>query len=301
MKHPSVGKIINMKTLIILTDFSKTARNAATTALEIAIQLHSNVLLVNSYLLPLAIFSAEAEGRALMDSALIAAVSETGLKKEARRLKRLLNAKSDLIQKPEINILSAIDSVNQTVQTLSKSMQISMMVVGAHHTWLPFIFSAIDLKQLLAQLNYPLLIIPKNHSGITIKNFVFAADFGTDNHPLLHHLLDYAKLFNFQIHLCHVSPSVFIPDFIEEDKVANFERYIAILGQGKISFTVVKSNHVAKAINACCVAIGADLLGIIYHPHGMGWKMLHENHSAKLIRNQKLPLIIFPTTCLAPI
>lgn len=73
-----------MKKIIVLTDFSATARNAANTALNIAILLNCDVLLINSFFLPFAIFTAEAEGRSMVDTALIASASQDSLKKSQK-------------------------------------------------------------------------------------------------------------------------------------------------------------------------------------------------------------------------
>jgi len=283
-----------MKTLIILTDFSKNARNAANAALEIAVKLNSKLLLVNSYLMPVAVVSAESEGRGMIDTSLITSASTSGLKKEARRLKALLNKMTVTIRKPEVGYLATMDSIHDVVKILSEKLQISMMVIGAHETSLPRLFSEINLQALLGQLSYPLVIIPKNHRDFAIKNVVFATDLDEEDLSMLRKIDNCGRTFGFHLHVCHVSSTPFVPDFNEEDKVAWFQHHVALLGQGNITFTNLKGRSLAKAMNNFNASIGADLLAIIYHPHSLAWKLLHENHSAKLIRNQKLPLLIFP-------
>lgn len=283
-----------MKTLIVLTDFSKTARNAANASLEIAMRLNADILLVNSYLMPFALFSVEGEGRSLIDLSIIASVSEAGLKKEARRLKSLLKSKTQVVKKPQINLLSSIESITETIKNINKTTQISMMIMGVHQTSLPEIFSAIDMNSLLNELSYPLLIIPKNNPGFPISNFVFATDFNKEDLPVLRRLTQLAKIFGFQTHVCHVTSPVFIPDFLAEEKALRFERHMAILSQGAIQFTELKGKNVAKELNRFNSTIGADMLGIIHHPHSLGYKLFHNGHTAKLIKHQKLPLLIFP-------
>ena len=283
-----------MKKIIVLTDFSKTARNAANSAIEIAMQFPSDILLVHSYLLPFAIFASEAEGRSLVDSALIASSSEIGLKKEARRLKRLVDTRTWASPKPQVDTYSSMESVSAMVKTLSKSVQVSMLIMGKHHSSLPMIFSAVDLDPLLKQIKYPLLIIPTNHRAFPISNFVFATDLGRDDLAVLRVIQDYAKAFKFSIHVCHVSKPVFIPDFIEEDSVAKLTNRVALMGQGNITFTNLKGRSVARALNKFNQTIGTDMLGIIYNPHSLAYKLLNGSHTSKLVKSQQLPLIIFP-------
>jgi nucleotide-binding universal stress UspA family protein len=284
-----------MKKLILLTDFSKTARNAANIAVEMAIELQLDILLVNSYLAPFAIFAAEGEGRSLLDSGLIASASEEGLKKEARRLRRIVNPKTQLTPKINIETIATLETINQAIKSLTKSFDVQILVIGVHETTLPVIFSAIDLDQLLRQLKCPLLIVPKKFRNLKINDFVFASNLGEEDLAVLNKISSYAKFLKFNIHVCHVSAPVFVPDFLEEDKVRKFEHNVALLGQGNISFTNLKGKNIAKTLNEFNALTGADMLGIIYNPHSFGWKLFHDSHTAKLIRNQQLPLMIFPS------
>ncbi|SFH12194.1 universal stress protein [Pedobacter insulae] len=283
-----------MKTIIVLTDFSKAARNAANASVDIALQLRADILLLNSYLIPFAVFSMEGEGRTMVDTSLIASTSESGLKKEARRLRRLINTRNVVEQKPNITIHSSIDSIGHTLKNLNSSIQIEMLVIGVHQTSLPLIFSAIDFEPLLKQIHYPMLIMPRNHKGFLIQDFVFATDLKNEDLIALRLMRSYAKAFGFRIHVCHVSKPVFVPDFIEEDKVQKFGHHIALLGEGNITFTNLKGRNVVKTLNEFTRSIQADMIGITHNPHSFGWKLLNDTHTSKLIRHQKLPMVIFP-------
>ncbi|RYG54179.1 MAG: hypothetical protein EOO01_02285 [Chitinophagaceae bacterium] len=285
----------NMKKLIILTDFSKTARNAANIAVEMAIELQLDILVVNSYLAPFAIFAAEGEGRSLLDSRLIATSSEEGLKKEARRLRRIANSQSRSGAKISIDTISTLETLNQAIKTLMKTIEVQLVVIGVHETALPVFFSGMDIDQLLRQLICPVLIVPRKFKALKVDDFVFASNLGAEDLSLLREGISYAKTFGFNIHVCHVSKPVFVPDFIEEDNVRRFEHRVALLGEGNITFTNLKGKNLTKTLNEFNKSISADMLGIIYNPHSIAWKLLHGNHSPKLIRNQQLPLMIFPS------
>lgn len=283
-----------MKKLIILTDFSKTACNAANIAVEIAIKLQLDILVVNSYLAPFAIFAAEGEGRSLIDSGLIAASSENGLKKEARRLRRLVESRPQSGAKLSIDTISTLETVNQATKTLMNTIEVQLVVIGVHETALPIFFSGMDIDQLLRQVICPVLIVPRKFKALKVDDFVFASNLGVDDLSILRELTTYAETFNFNIHVCHVSKPVFVPDFIEEDNVRRFEHHVAMLGQGNITFTDLKGKNLTKTLNEFNKSIAADMLGISYKPHSFIWKLLYGSHSPKLIRNQQLPLMIFP-------
>lgn len=283
-----------MKKIIVLTDFSKTARNAANAAVEIACQLNANILLVNSYLLPFTVFAMEGEGRTLIDSSLISSVSETGLKNETRRLRRIIDAKIGLSKKILVESLSSIESIHQTMIELNRSAQVAMVVMGVHQSSFPVMCSAIDLESLLSLMDCPILILPNKHQGFPIKNFVFATNLADGDIAVLARMLSLAKSFDFHIHVCHVSKSGFVPDFNEEDKVQKFMHDTIKFNDRRISFTILKSLHIVKTLNEFSKSINADMIGIIYNPHSLGWKLFHQSHTSKIIKHQYLPLLIFP-------
>lgn len=287
-----------MNTILVFTDFSKTARAAANFATELACRLDAAILLINSYQLPFALFSAETEGRSMVDSAQIAAASDSGLKKEARRLRRFVDKQTSTAAQPKITTLASIESLTQTLKNLNHALPISMLVMGVHHTSLPVLFSAIDLEALLKQVSYPVLIIPKNCQSPPIADFVFATDLGDEDLSFLRSIEPFARTHKFSIHVCHIAKPVFVPDFIQEDKIMKFERHVAMLGHGNITFTVLKGNNIKKTLNEFNASIGADMLGIIYYPHSFVYKALNGSNTARLARNQRLPLLIFPANLL---
>ena len=287
-----------MKTIIVLTDFSKASRNAANSAIKIAEQFHLDILLVHSYLFPFASSLAVAEGRSLVDSSLLASDSQVGLKKEVRRIKRLMDKNTNSSFKPIIKVYSSIESVPQAISKLAGSFEISLMIIGSHHTTYPSIFSAIDIETLLDNQHCPILIVPKHHSCNHISDLVFATDLHHDSLKLLRSIKTYAKAYHFRIHVCHVSKPVFVPDFIEEDKISKFTANVAFMGRNNITFTDLKGRNVGRALDEFNQTIGADMLAIIYNPHSFAYKLLHGDHTSKLVKKQKLPLLIVPSTLL---
>lgn len=285
----------NIRKIIVLTDFSKTARNAANIALEMAIKLQLDILVVNSYLAPFAIFAAEGEGRSLLDSGLIDTSSEEGLKKEARRLRRFVNSRPQSGAKISIDTISTLETVNQTIKTLMKTIEVQLVVIGVHETALPIFFSGIDIDQLLGQVICPVLIVPRKFKALKVDDFVFASNLDVEDLSILRELTTYAKTFSFNIHVCHVSKPVFVPDFIEEDNVRRFDHRVALLGQGNITFTDLKGKNLTKTLNEFNKSIAADMLGISHKPHSFVWKLLYGSHTPKLIRTQQLPMMIFPS------
>ncbi|MBO9672563.1 MAG: universal stress protein [Sphingobacteriaceae bacterium] len=283
-----------MKKLIVLTDFSKTARNAANIALEIAINVHLDVQLVNSYLTPFAIFAAEGEGRTPFDVSLIAVASENGLKKEVKRLCKIMDSKPRGAQKTVVETISTLEPLPDIIGRLTKSNEVKLVVAGVHESTLPFIFSGMDAHQLLKGLNCPLLIVPKTFRHLVVNNLMFASNAGRSDLEIIDKLYSCSRNHNVHFCVCHVSKPVFVADFNEEDRILKFGHELSKIGRGGICLNELQGANLVKSLNRFVAARDIDMIAIAYYSHSFGWELFHENHVSKLIKNQRLPMLIFP-------
>lgn len=89
------------KTILVLTDFTNSALNAADYALFLASQLKTNILLYHSYYIP----ATESECLQITNYKLLAETSKSNLEKEMNRLNISLKASGSNF-KPQIDYLS---------------------------------------------------------------------------------------------------------------------------------------------------------------------------------------------------
>jgi len=283
-----------MKTILVLTNLSKSAKNAANVALTIAAKTNANVLLLNSYLAPFAILSSEAEGRTMENYELIEKISEKELIKETKRLRKRLASMANLSHQPTINFVNSTDSLTHAIKHILHSYQVSLIVMGARSTALASLFSAVDLNGLLHNIHCPLLLVPSKYQAATVKNLVYATDLAAVDKTYIQQIANYAEMYQFHVHVCHVSAPAFIPDFKEEDEVTSFLSAIQRQEFGHLSFAHVQGKDVAKTLDQLCKKVGADALCVTYRPHGFSWQLLHQSTANKLTKNQQLPLVIMP-------
>ncbi|KEQ28207.1 universal stress protein [Pedobacter antarcticus] len=118
----------DLKTIIVLTDFSSCARNAAEYSLVLAGKFQANLLLFHSYFIPVSTFDnwPDTDYPALRENSL------SKLKREAERLNQL-TAASENVYQPKIECLVEGGSLADNITNLiTERENILMVVMGGY-------------------------------------------------------------------------------------------------------------------------------------------------------------------------
>jgi nucleotide-binding universal stress UspA family protein len=152
--HPS-----SMKYILVLTDFSKSAINAAGYAAHLAERLHVNLLLFNSYLIPDLGF----DSWKFADISLLSKGSENKLLIEAERLRsNIKNIRGSF--KPEIESISSEGEIAENVKTIIQERKnISMVVMGGWQlTNNDDALFGMEITKVLKKVKCPTIIVPES-------------------------------------------------------------------------------------------------------------------------------------------
>lgn len=144
------------KTILVLTDFTKSALNAADYALFLATQLRTNVLLFHSYDISVSEF------KSLQINDYLAETSKSNLKKEVIRLKSAIKPSVSNF-KPHIDYLSESGSVEENVcSIIDKKKNVLMVVMGGFkaHSNNDFLFGT-AIKAVVSRARCPAVIVPE--------------------------------------------------------------------------------------------------------------------------------------------
>lgn len=148
----------NKRTILVLTDFSSCARNAADYALVLAGKFNANILLFHSYFVPVSAF----DSWPTKDYPMLLERSMVRLGEEADRLKELLaSAKSIFV--PVIDCLSDGGTVADNVANLiAERPQILMVVMGGYRARNndDFLFGT-AISEVLGKAKCPAVIVPE--------------------------------------------------------------------------------------------------------------------------------------------
>ncbi|MBB5638388.1 MULTISPECIES: universal stress protein [Pedobacter] len=146
------------KTILVLTDFTKSALNATDYALFLAVQLKTNMLLFHSYY----ISGSEFESSQIVDYELLAQISKLNLEKEMNRLNTVINADTKNF-KPRIDYLSEGGGVVENVcSIIDKKKDILMLVMSGFksHSNDDVLFGT-EITEVVSKARCPAVIVPE--------------------------------------------------------------------------------------------------------------------------------------------
>jgi len=137
-----------------------------------------------------------------------------------------------------------------------------------------------------------LLVVPFCSKYRPVKNIVFATDLKklNDYHQYLHDVINYAKIFDSNIHFIHISSK----DKAEEWGNSNTYRLVmhAIKKNKRHVFKSLHGKQIIESVNKYVKECNADLLVVVKHQHYFLDSIFHESLSNEISLNSKVPVLV---------
>ncbi|MGY0036472.1 universal stress protein [Pedobacter sp. NJ-S-72] len=287
-------RTINKKSILVLTDFSEYSKNAAESALSLAIKMKVNIILLDIYPVPSVLSSTEVPFP-IEYYDIAKQKSINSLRKKKIRLQSILKKNSDLLITPDLICLNEGHSFSTMGHWIKKKKNIILVIMGGrHHQGSDILFGS-SINAIIGKSNCPVLLISEELLSDTIKTIVFATDLAIEDMKQLKLLTEKADLFKFHIHVCHISPpDQIVINFNEEYHLSEFIQEMGKLTFKKISFKNIQGKNIVQDLIAFNEEIHSGLLVLIHKKHSFLWKLFHKSNAKGLIRNQKSPLLILP-------
>ncbi len=275
-----------MKTILVLTDFSKKAENAALYALKLAEKTHANILLFHLIGQMQAVNVPEAGSWLVEDYEIFKNESLRGL----LYLKDTLETNHDPAAfKPTIHWFNEIGpDLACTIAAIVQSEQIDLVVMGARgNDVLSHLFYGSDTSGVLGHAGCPVLFVPPGCSCDNIKTIVFANDFKEDYTQAVHFVTSLAKACNSHIILTHFGPYD-NEAFHSLDLIKSAHQY------AHVSSRLLPLENFGEQLTHFATAANADVVVTIHH-HGLTLdKLLGGSKSKKMLNQNEVPLLVLP-------
>ncbi|MDB5122636.1 MAG: universal stress protein UspE [Mucilaginibacter sp.] len=286
-----------MKTILVLTDFSFGANNAAHYALKLAQKIRANLLLCNVFLLP----SNEPLGGQVLWSTesydTLAERSKNGLNKLAGHLKRQMN--NDVAGgefRPAIKQSSVSGVFTALLDEIVSSHEILITVVGTHGTsGLSGFLQGNHVQNLIEKANCPVLIVPSRIVFNGYKKIVFATDMTGSDIDVLHSLSGFARYVNAEILVTHVFENK--TNAKESTKAEVFLKMISSkINYPRIFYREIKSESVSTSIDWLSEHIDVDLLVVVHRKRNFFQILFEASVTQKLADHLTKAMLVFPFT-----
>jgi nucleotide-binding universal stress UspA family protein len=268
-----------MKTIILATDFSNTATNAANYAVKLAEKLHTDILLVNVFeILP-------NYGEVLIDVNVENLTKDANTDLQALKVELIRNTKTLVNIKTEVRLGIFFNEL----ATLCDELKPYAVVFGSQgKTATERFFFGGHVLHAMRELNWPIIAVPPKAYFKEIYKIGLAYDFKVAiDETIITQVLRTANDFNAEIHVLNAEKEAeFNADYVTMS--GKLERSLKPF---QLKYHFLASNDTDESVINFVDKNYINLLIIMPKHHSIIDKLLHKSHSKELILHSHVPIL----------
>ncbi len=285
-----------MKTILIPTDFSESAQNAAYYALHLAKVLKANLTLCHAFIVPSEVATEYVdwplyEYSEIKDST----VKQLSLFADKLKVQFKHDADTKLSPLPEIYCESEVGTVSDMIDKLIKDPKQTMIVLGmvGMNAVIRFIFGSTS-SHLINHARVPILLIPSKTKFVSIKRIAFATDFNNDDIEVIRSLAGFAGRYDAELVITNVK------DEWEDNKEhQQKERLFLCKLIAEIDYSQLLIKHIASVdiddgLELLSSKHQIDMMVMVHKKVSVLDHLLKGSHSQTLAKHIKIPLMVIP-------
>lgn len=285
-----------MKKILVPTDFSQPAHNAARYAVNLAKGLKANVALCHAIFVPAESPFAAQSPWPIEDYSSLKKQSTHELNVLAHQLKNEEGlSKYEEQDTPKIEYVSEADSVEDIVRTLVEEQNIHLVVMGltGKGNLMRHILGSNSLG-VLNMATFPVLLVPECAAFKSIGKIAFATDLGVGDIDIIHSLSGFARHFAAEILITHVSREK-VDHEEHEKKINNFISDVTCkVNYNKIYYRHISEGSVDSGLSWLVENSGIDILVMVHRQRSFFSGLFKSSHTKTLAKHIQIPLFIFP-------
>ncbi len=279
-----------MKTILVLTNFSKKSENAANAALKIAISTKSEILLFYSVIHPETtpdIFKNSVEEYDLLHNEITTYFNElTG------RLKRQLKERNAEEFKPPIRILRATGDLGMSVSEVVAANNIWMVIMGAKESdngLSNFLFGSCPFK-VINNVLCPVLLIPEKTDLDDIQKMAIVTDNISFDAETADFLTEFTKPYSPKLIMTQVASD---SDNLVEVHAEGSNKTPGSSRPGLLN-SLIRENIIKTDLEAFVNEDDVDILAIVHKKDGLFRQIFHSGFINTLLNYNQQAILIFP-------
>ncbi|WOK06237.1 universal stress protein [Imperialibacter roseus] len=274
---------MNIKNILVPTDFSPCSKNAVRIAVDLSKKLGAKIHLINAIHVPTP--HMDIGGQAMIEPMLEEYEEEVDKKFDA--LDEEIPGLKDVKHDHRAYVSFTIDAIYTAMETKKIDM-IVMGTKGSHDT-LEKLLGGVS-SEVIRIADVPVLVVPEAIKKFNPKKIVFAADFNKiESIGRLSPLKDIAELFEAEITIVNVTEDDKFPfsRLVESFKVDKFLKNI------KHSFETTKNDDVRAGLFEFAEKNSADMIVMMPRKHSLFEKIFKSSVTKKVAMGVKVPLLTF--------
>lgn len=268
-----------MKTILVATDFSHSARNAAKYAADMAVAVNAKVLLLHVYQIPVTYL----EVPVLVNEEAIRNEAEANIKK----LKEELVGKTagKITVETEVRMGTFFHELKETCKEVDPYAVIlgSQGTTAAEH-----FFFGTHAVYTTKNLRWPVITVPQTARFAAIKKIGLACDFSkvVDTTPV-DEIKKLVTDFNAELHVLNTGKKTeFAPDVIFESGLLQ-----EMIGKLNPNYHFITDERTDESIMEFAEKNHIDLLVVLPKRHSLVDKMINKSHTKQLVLHSHVPVL----------
>jgi nucleotide-binding universal stress UspA family protein len=283
-----------MKNILVATDFSVPAENAAHYAIQLAKYLKADITLCNAYKVPSAAPMAAQVAWPLIDEEDVVTESHGSLTQLVEKLSSTACSIKDQFC-PQVTFESEEGRVFEVVQEVVKRKKIDLVVMGMAGAGQIIQWAlGSNSKEMIDEAEFPVLYVPFRAKFRAIRKIAFTTDLSIDDFEPLQFLCNMAKELGAEVIVYNIT-SFERQKMVEEegrDKLY-FEKVASKLQSGKVRFENIWHSDLNEGFRWIRNNKEIDVIAMVHHQHTLVDKLVNGSFAHKLSRFTKIPLLIF--------
>ncbi len=281
-----------MKTILILTDFSKNAEHAALSSVMLVEKLNEAVFLYHTYY-DSPLIGAYARGSMIVDEfSLLEKESVTKLNRLAVHLRTAIRHSSVQNFRPEIDFQCGEGSLGNNVAAILKEKEIELIVMGASaRSTVHNLFFGSDTLSVIENSSRPVLIIPAKGEISKIQKVTLATAFELEDLNAITYLVQLGKILHYELDIVHVSLHGHTDELVKGKAIRT---HIDAIKQNNITYHEIHGKDVIHRLNNLCKANGSDMLALVHHQHGFFSNIFNKSNAEEAVLTHRIPLMVIP-------
>ena len=272
-------KLFTMKKIIVATDFSPAAMNAANYAADMATSINAAILLLHTYQVPVTY------------SEVPVAVNLDEIQKNTENKLKLISdeLKSRTGNKITVDITVKVGSFYPELKVLCETEHPYAVIMGSQGTTAAErLFFGGHAVYAMKHLPWPLITVPSNAAFTSIKKIGLACDFNkvVETTPV-DQIKNMVNDFHAELHVLNTGKEgVYDPDIVFESGMLQ-----ELLASMKPAYHLLTHENIDEGIMDFAEKNHLDLLVVLPKRHNLLDSIIHRSHTRQLVLHSHVPVM----------
>lgn len=275
--------LLNMKKILVPTDFSPQAENALKVAAQLAKKYDCEIHLLHILELPMHKVDALSSYNELPEAVFF-------MKLARKRFEELLT--KDYLKNISVYDHVEFHEIFKGIFQICKKNAIDLVIMGSHgSSGLKEMLIGSNTEKVVRTSETPVLVIKNEHEIFNIDNFVFASDFKDESRIPFDKALKFAEKFKANMHLLMVNTAnKFMTTADAQERMKDFTKNLDFKNY---SMHIYNDTTIEQGIMHFSQSINADLIGMSTHGRQGISHFFNGSISEDLVNHAKRPVLTF--------